>query len=92
MKILIVSQYFWPERFLINDLAKELSKQGHQITVLTGKPNYPEGLIYDGYLAKHAMCEIFDEDIAVYRAPLRPRKKSNFKIYPSIGRIFFQSI
>ena len=43
MKILIVSQYFWPENFRINDLSSELSKRGHKVTILTGKPNYPEG-------------------------------------------------
>ncbi|MDC3312286.1 glycosyltransferase WbuB, partial [Alphaproteobacteria bacterium] len=43
MRILIITQYFWPENFRINDLATELAKRGHQITVLTGYPNYPEG-------------------------------------------------
>ena len=46
MKILIVSQYFWPENFRINDLASELSIIGHKVTVLTGYPNYPDGTIY----------------------------------------------
>jgi len=41
MKVLIVSQYFWPENFRINDLAEELVERGHQVTVLTGIPNYP---------------------------------------------------
>ena len=50
MKILIVSQYFWPENFRINDLASELHLLGHDITVLTGYPNYPEGNIYPEFL------------------------------------------
>ena len=54
MKILIVSQYFWPENFLINDLAKSLVEKGHQIEVLTGKPNYPGGKVFDGY----KVCEL----------------------------------
>jgi glycosyltransferase involved in cell wall biosynthesis len=49
MKILIVTQYFFPENFKSNDLAFELQKRGHNVTVLTGLPNYPEGKIYDGY-------------------------------------------
>jgi len=49
MKILIVSQYFWPENFRINDLAKELKNRGHEITVLTGIPNYPAGNWFEGY-------------------------------------------
>ncbi len=49
LKILIVSQYFWPERFRISDLAKGLSERGHAVTVLTGVPNYPEGRFFEGY-------------------------------------------
>ena len=49
MRILIVSQYFWPENFKINDLVDELVKRNHQITVLTGKPNYPEGEIFSEF-------------------------------------------
>ena len=41
LKILIVSQYFWPENFRINELALEFLKNGHNVTVLTGLPNYP---------------------------------------------------
>jgi glycosyltransferase involved in cell wall biosynthesis len=44
--ILVVSQYFWPENFRINDLCEELIKRGHKVTVLTGEPNYPSGSIY----------------------------------------------
>ena len=43
MKILIVSQYFWPEPFRVNDLSTELAERGHDVTVYTGLPNYPEG-------------------------------------------------
>lgn len=49
MKILIVSQYFWPENFSINAIAKYLTEQGHSVDVLTGIPNYPQGKAYDGY-------------------------------------------
>ena len=45
MKILIVSQYYLPEQFLINEIAPELVKRGHEVTVLTGLPNYPDGII-----------------------------------------------
>lgn len=41
MRLLVVSQYFWPENFRINDLVGELVRRGHQVTVLTGLPNYP---------------------------------------------------
>jgi colanic acid biosynthesis glycosyl transferase WcaI len=49
VKILIVSQYFWPENFRINDLTQELVKRGHSVTVLTGIPNYPAGSVFDAY-------------------------------------------
>lgn len=49
MKILLVTQYFYPENFKGNDIAFEMQKKGHQVTVLTGIPNYPEGKFYKGY-------------------------------------------
>lgn len=49
MRILVVSQYFWPENFRINDLCAELVKRGHEVTVLTGKPNYPDGSTFQDY-------------------------------------------
>ena len=49
MKILIVSQHYWPENFRITDIAETLVSLGHQVTVLCGLPNYPQGYIYDGY-------------------------------------------
>jgi colanic acid biosynthesis glycosyl transferase WcaI len=45
MRLLIVSQYFWPENFRINDLVAEMVRRGHEVTVLTGIPNYPEGRV-----------------------------------------------
>jgi glycosyltransferase involved in cell wall biosynthesis len=49
VKILVVSQYFWPENFRINDLVQELVRRGHSVTVLTGIPNYPAGSVFDSY-------------------------------------------
>lgn len=49
MKILIVSQYYNPEQFQINDIAPELVKRGHEVTVLCGVPNYPKGVVFTGY-------------------------------------------
>ena len=43
MKILVVSQYFWPEEFRINDICEGFIQQGHEVEVLTGIPNYPQG-------------------------------------------------
>lgn len=49
MKILVISQYFYPETFRVNSLCIELVKRGHEVTVLTGFPQYPKGKIYKGY-------------------------------------------
>jgi len=74
MRILIVSQYFWPETFRINDLVSELIKRGHEVSVLTGKPNYPQGELYKGYgIFSHRRDEY--NGAKVYRVPLIPRKK-----------------
>lgn len=73
MKILVLSQYFWPETFIINDLVKTLSGQGHEVVVATGKPNYPEGRLFAGYKAAGVEREPFSAGIEVIRVPLRPR-------------------
>ena len=73
MKILIFSQYFWPESFIINDFVKHLALQGHEVTVATGKPNYPGGEIFKGYRAGGVQKEEFLKGVDVYRVPLRPR-------------------
>lgn len=49
LKILIVTQYFWPENMRINDLAEGFISRGHEVTVLTGLPNYPEGDVFPEY-------------------------------------------
>lgn len=79
MKILVVSQYFWPEFFIINDLVRNLTAQGHVVKVLTGKPNYPEGVVFEGYIASGYQEEIYDSSVRVCRAPLRPRGSSGAK-------------
>jgi len=74
MKILVISQYFYPENFRINDLVFSLQKRGHQIEVLTGKPNYPKGNYFKGYSRKGPKDEEI-EGIKVHRANLILRKK-----------------
>lgn len=49
MKILIISQYYYPEQFQINEIAPELVRRGHEVTVVCGLPNYPKGDIFEGY-------------------------------------------
>jgi glycosyltransferase involved in cell wall biosynthesis len=73
MKILILSQYFWPETFIINDLVRKLTEQGHEVTVATAKPNYPGGEVFDGYKPWGVQRERFAEGVDVIRVPLWPR-------------------
>lgn len=74
MNILIVTQYFWPENFRINDLVLGLIERGHQVTVFTGIPNYPDGTYFKGYgLFKQSRQNYFGAK--VIRVPLIPRGK-----------------
>ena len=72
MKLLVVSQYFWPENFRINDLVRSLIKKGHTIDILTGKPNYPEGIIYPGYRSWGCQVETW-QGMQIYRVPIAAR-------------------
>jgi len=72
MKILIVTQYFWPETFRINDLAQGLIERGHRVTVLTGLPNYPGGKFFEGYGYRGPYRQDYG-GVDVIRVPLIPR-------------------
>ena len=75
MKILVISQYFYPENFRVNDLCRELADRGHSVTVLTGYPQYPLGKIYDGY----GFGIPYDKSwngIRIERVKMKPRGKT----------------
>ena len=72
MRLLVVSQYYWPENFRINDVVKTLLAKGVEVEVLTGKPNYPRGEIFPGYCAWGCVREAY-QDIEVSRIPLLAR-------------------
>lgn len=73
MKILILSQYFYPETFSINTVATELKNRGFDVTVLTGYPNYPMGEIFEGY-GFDIPYETNIDGVNVVRVKARPRK------------------
>ena len=79
MNVLIISQYFWPESFRINDLAEGLIERGHAVTVLTGKPNYPGGRFFNGYTFLNKSKEMYG-NIRIIRSPLVPRGKNRFRL------------
>jgi glycosyltransferase involved in cell wall biosynthesis len=72
LRILLVTQYFWPEDFRINDLARGLHERGHRVTVLTGIPNYPDGRFFDGYGARGPREQDY-HGVRVLRVPLVSR-------------------
>lgn len=74
MNMLIISQYFWPENFRINDLVQGLCQRGHRVTVLTGLPNYPEGRLFPGYGLFGKRHEDYC-GATVVRVPMLPRGK-----------------
>ena len=72
MRILIVSQYFYPENFKINDVAFFLKSKGFDVTVLTSKPNYPDGKFFKGYNFFNKNTEIIN-GVKIIRVPTIPR-------------------
>lgn len=72
MRLLVVSQYFWPEHFRVNDLVSDLVSRGHQVTVLTGRPNYPDGKVFKQYQDSPEKFSNFN-GAQIVRVPMAPR-------------------
>lgn len=79
MRLLIVTQYFWPEDFRINDLACELVRRGHEVTVLTGLPNYPDGRVYEAFRSDTRKYDDL-EGVRIFRVPLIARGKGGLRL------------
>jgi glycosyltransferase involved in cell wall biosynthesis len=73
MNVLVLSQYFWPESFRINEVAESLRHAGCEVTVLTGSPNYPDGKVFAGYSAWRGGREEGPGGVPVFRVPIFPR-------------------
>ena len=86
MRILIVTQYFWPENFRINELSSEFIKSGNEVTILTGYPNYPEGFIHKDFKKNREKYSYF-KGAKIIRVPLLPR--GNNKITLVLNYITF---
>lgn len=74
MKILVICQYYYPEPFRHTDICEELAKQGHDVTVVTGLPNYPMGEIYEGYRKGEKRDEVLN-GVKVHRCFTVGRKR-----------------
>lgn len=79
MKILIISQYYFPEQFQINEIAPELVRRGHNVTVICGLPNYPKGVIFEGYEAPEKRMEVID-GVKVIRVSQAPRGDNKLQL------------
>ncbi len=84
--ILLISQYFYPESFRVNDMACEWVKRGYKVTVLTGIPNYPMGKFYEGYDRKHRTRESWN-GVDIIRLPLIARGNSRNKLLNAFGLV-----
>jgi glycosyltransferase involved in cell wall biosynthesis len=92
MRILIITQYFWPESFKINDLALGLKERGHEVSILTAIPNYPKGVFDENY----SFWKNNDEEwngIKIYRSKIFPRGKGSIRLMLNyISFVIFCSI
>lgn len=87
MRILLVTQYFYPEVFKSNDLAFELARRGHHVDALVGIPNYPEGKYFKGYglfSKRHEVIDCSDDNrkgkVNVYRCFQTPRGRGGWRL------------
>lgn len=78
-KLLVATQYFYPENFRINDMCLEWMKRGYDVTVLTGIPNYPLGDIYGGYKREYREEEW--KGIHIIRLPMHERGHNLFTLF-----------
>lgn len=90
-KILIVSQHYFPENFRITDIAETLVKLGHEVVVLCGYPNYPEGDIYPEYRGKNKKKhkEEVINGVRIIRCYEHPRKHNFFDLFLNYYSVSF---
>lgn len=97
MKILVICQYYYPEPFRVNDICEEMVRRGHEVAVVTGEPNYPEGQIYKGY-ENHAHTDEVINGVKVHRCPIIPRKTGtlyrflNYFSYPRRAKKYIKNL
>ena len=73
MKVLVFSQHYWPESFRINEVVLSLQQAGCDVSVLTGQPNYPDGVIFEGYRGGSIGHQLHAAGYFIYRVPLIAR-------------------
>jgi len=73
-RIVVISQYFYPEEFRINDLCVAWVTRGYDVTVITGIPNYPKGRFFQGYGWFRKRTETH-QGVRIIRLPILARGK-----------------
>ncbi len=97
MKILVVCQHYFPEPFRITDICEELAQLGHDVTVVTGTPNYPMGEIYPGYEKGKKSDEVLN-GVKIHRCKIAPRKTGvvnrvrNYFSYASASKKYVKTL
>ena len=92
LKILIVSQYFWPEKFRVNDIVNYFNSKNIEVEILTGKPNYPGGKLFEDYSKNPDKYKQFN-GCKISRVPILTRGSgSNTRLFFNYLSFFFTSI
>lgn len=91
MKILVVCQYYYPESFKVTDVCEELSKRGHEVTVLTGRPNYPTGIVPEEYKGDAHSDEVVN-GVRVIRCYERGRGKGAVNLAINYASFYFSAM
>lgn len=92
MRILIVTQYFWPENFRVNNIAEFLTSKGHIVDILTSYPNYPEGKIFEDFKKNPDNFKTYYGS-KVFRVPVWLRRKSTkFDLFLNYLTFIFSAI
>lgn len=99
MKILLITQLFPPEMGAQSNrmypIVRHFVRAGHQVTVATGMPNYPDGVVFPEYRGKRWLREEIDgfvvQRTAYYTVPRNKSKVSQLLSYMSFLRAVLSS-
>lgn len=88
MRVLILTQYFYPENFRINELAYGLAREGHVVDALVGIPNYPKGKYFEGYGLFKKRHEL-KNGVNIYRCYQVPRGTKGSQVQLALNYLSF---
>lgn len=91
MKILVVCQYYYPESFKVTDVCEALASEGHEVMVLTGRPNYPTGIVPEEYLGNKHSDEMIN-GVHVIRCYERGRGKGAINLAINYASFYFSAM